>query len=206
MTVTGRPDTLRVMSTPGQRASPGPVYGLVLAAGAGSRFGGPKALALDEDGTPWLHRVVEALRAGGCDEVVVVLGADADRARQLVPVFASSVRALSWRDGLSASLRSGIDALLQTDAGTCIVSPVDVPTMPASVVARVIAAAGAPSSLARATYGAAPGHPVALGRDHWMPITASASGDVGAGPYLRAHGAVEVACDDLWDGADTDTR
>ena len=44
------------------------------AAGAGSRMGMPKALVHDERGS-WLRRGVEVLREGGCDPVVVVLGA-----------------------------------------------------------------------------------------------------------------------------------
>ncbi|MGB6276881.1 MAG: NTP transferase domain-containing protein, partial [Rhodococcus sp. (in: high G+C Gram-positive bacteria)] len=46
--------------------------GVVLAAGAGTRYGSPKVLA--HDGL-WLKTAVQALRNGGCDRVVVVLGA-----------------------------------------------------------------------------------------------------------------------------------
>ena len=46
--------------------------GVLLAAGAGTRFGMPKVLA--ERGA-WLRAAVAALSGGGCDEVVVVLGA-----------------------------------------------------------------------------------------------------------------------------------
>jgi nicotine blue oxidoreductase len=49
-----------------------PVTGIVLAAGAGTRYGMPKVLA-DEGG--WLRRAVAALVDGGCDDGVVVLGA-----------------------------------------------------------------------------------------------------------------------------------
>ena len=45
----------------------------MLAAGAGTRAGGPKALRRDADGVPWLHLAVAALRGGGCDPVLVVL-------------------------------------------------------------------------------------------------------------------------------------
>ena len=61
------------------------VAGLLLAAGAGTRMGRPKALVVDADGTSWLARGVEALRAGGCDEVAVVLGAAVDEARGVRP-------------------------------------------------------------------------------------------------------------------------
>lgn len=49
--------------------------GVVLAAGAGTRFGMPKVLA---DSGEWLVSAANALREGGCAEVVVVLGAAVD--------------------------------------------------------------------------------------------------------------------------------
>ena len=49
------------------------VSGLLLAAGAGRRMGRPKALLRDRTDTPLVVGAVEALRAGGCDDVVVVL-------------------------------------------------------------------------------------------------------------------------------------
>ncbi|MBD8484676.1 nucleotidyltransferase family protein [Frigoribacterium sp. CFBP 8759] len=57
--------------------------GLLLAAGAGTRMGRPKALVVDERG-PWLTRAVTTLLDGGCDRVVVVLGAGATEARALL--------------------------------------------------------------------------------------------------------------------------
>ena len=50
--------------------------GLLLAAGEGRRLGRPKAL-VDVDGELFVERVVRVLRDGGCDPVVVVLGAAA---------------------------------------------------------------------------------------------------------------------------------
>ncbi|HEY6683600.1 MAG TPA: NTP transferase domain-containing protein, partial [Propionibacteriaceae bacterium] len=50
------------------------IIGVLLAAGAGRRAGGPKALRVDPDGTSWLLRSITVLREGGCDAVVVVLG------------------------------------------------------------------------------------------------------------------------------------
>ena len=57
-----------------------PAAGLVLAAGAGRRYGGPKAL-VEYDGQRLVDRAVWTLRAGGADPVLVVLGAAADRVR-----------------------------------------------------------------------------------------------------------------------------
>ena len=53
--------------------------GVLLAAGAGRRAGGPKALRVDADGTSWLLRSIAVLRDGGCAAVIVVLGCQAAR-------------------------------------------------------------------------------------------------------------------------------
>ncbi|WOF22744.1 NTP transferase domain-containing protein [Microbacterium betulae] len=180
--------------------------GIVLAGGAGTRFGGPKALARAADGAPWVRTAVETLREGGCARVVVVLGAGAGEASALVPDDAQVAVAEDWAEGVAASLRAGIRAAGPADA--VVVLPVDTPDTPPSAVRRVVAAAaGEPrSALAQAVYGTRPGHPVLVGARHLAPLAASVSGDRGARPYLVAHGAVEVDCSDLWSGDDIDRR
>lgn len=181
------------------------VTGLVLAAGAGARAGGPKALRRDAEGTPWLHRATAALRDGGCAEVVVVLGAAAEDARALVPEGARIVVAADWGTGLSASLRTGLAASDGSPSAAALVTLVDLPGLPSQVVERVLAEGGeGPGALARAVFDGRPGHPVLLGRDHWAAIAANASGDRGAGSYLRARATIEIECRDVWDGADVD--
>lgn len=187
------------MSTP-----PARVAGIVLAAGAGTRAGGPKALRRDADGMPWLHRAVTALRGGGCDPVLVVLGADAERARALVPAEARVVVADAWAEGLSASLRAGL-AAAPREVTVVVLTLVDLPRLPVAAVERLLAAPLEPATLRRATYDGRPGHPVVIGRDHWEAAAASADGDRGAGRYLRDHGAESVDLSGVWDGADDDT-
>ncbi|WP_243076067.1 NTP transferase domain-containing protein [Microbacterium sp. SS28] len=180
--------------------------GLVLAAGAGTRFGGPKALARTPDGTPWVARAVQTLTDAGCRRVVVALGAAATEARVLVPAAAEVVEVPDWAEGLSATLRAGLRAAV-AGADAAVVVPVDTPELPASAVRRVVAAAGpARRALAQAVYGGEPGHPVFIGADHVDALVDGLSGDRGARRFLVAHGAVEVECEDLWSGADVDTR
>ncbi|VXA94385.1 Molybdopterin-guanine dinucleotide biosynthesis protein MobA [Nocardioides sp. AX2bis] len=169
----------------------------------------PKALVHDPDGRPWLRRAVAVLRDGGCDRVVVVLGARAEEARPLVPAGAEVVVADAWADGLSASLVAGLAHLGRDDGATrpdaALVLLVDLPDLVPAVVARLLPAA-APGALARAAYDGEPGHPVVLGRDHWGGVTATAEGDEGAKAYLRRHRAEVhlVECGDLATGADQD--
>ncbi|WP_210650139.1 NTP transferase domain-containing protein [Nocardioides sp. SYSU D00065] len=180
------------------------VVGLLLAAGAGRRFGGPKALARDDDGTSWLLRAVQALRP--CAEIVVVVGAEAELAAALLPMSVARVRAEDWSEGMGASLRAGLRALAPTDHDVALVSLVDLPDVDAGVVARLCASARGPDDLARAAYGGVPGHPVLLGRRHWAGVADTATGDRGARDYLAAREVALVECGDLATGRDVDSR
>ncbi|QZY28695.1 nucleotidyltransferase family protein [Nocardioides coralli] len=182
------------------------VHGLLLAAGAGSRMGRPKALVVEDDGTPWLTRAVEALLSGGCEAVTVVLGAAADEAASLLPEgSARVVVADDWAAGMGASLRNGLAALAATDADAVLVTLVDLPDVGPEVCRRVLDAATGPDALARATYAGRPGHPVLLGRHHWAGAAGSAEGDTGARAYLARHAVTDVECGDLATGHDVDT-
>lgn len=178
--------------------------GLLLAAGAGTRMGTPKALVREADGTSWLARSVRVLRDGGCERVSVVLGAEAARARRLVPDGVDVVVATDWADGMSASLVAGLGFLETSALEAALVSLVDLPDLTADVVRRVLAAGSGPTALARATYTGRPGHPVLIGRDHWAGVVAAVSGDEGAKAYLMAHHAERVECGDLATGDDQD--
>ncbi|MGA9374884.1 MAG: NTP transferase domain-containing protein, partial [Mycobacterium sp.] len=87
----------------------GNAAGVVLGAGAGTRYGMPKVLAENGD---WLNRAVAALNSGGCDQVVVVLGAAGEDSVTVpgldMPAVSRAVIAADWADGLSASLRAGL--------------------------------------------------------------------------------------------------
>jgi len=170
------------------------VCGIVLAAGAGTRFGGPKVLV-----PGWLSRSVSSLLEGGCDRVVVVLGASLDVAPPSHPSV-THVVADDWANGLSASLRRGLGEANGEDA---LITLVDLPGLPSSVVERVLAAAG---PLRQAVFAGRPGHPVFVAAGHLEAVSASVSGDEGARAYLVANAVEEIECDDLWDGLDIDRR
>jgi CTP:molybdopterin cytidylyltransferase MocA len=182
------------------------VEGLLLAAGAGRRMGMPKALVTDEDGS-WLTRGVVTLREGGCARVTVVLGADAERALPLLDGLDVAVAvADDWAEGMGASLRTGLRALDGSTEPGVVISLVDLPDLVPEVVARVIAAGGLPSALARASYDGRPGHPVLIGHDHWAGVIESAVGDQGARAYLAPREVTLVECGDLATGRDVDSR
>jgi nicotine blue oxidoreductase len=170
----------------------------VLAAGEGRRFGRPKA-AVVVRGERLVDRAVRVLREGGCEPVLVVLGAWVED----VP-GAQRVLNPDWSSGMGSSLRSGLEAVAEhTLAGRVLVTLVDLPGLTAPAVSRVLAS---PAGLAAASYGGAQGHPVLLAREHWAGAAASAQGDRGARSYLAAHaGELElIEVGDVADGTDVD--
>jgi CTP:molybdopterin cytidylyltransferase MocA len=185
--------------------------GLLLAAGAGRRMGGPKALLRDGRGVPFLDRAVGTLLDGGCDTVTVVLGAAADAARRLLDEAGWTadpavdvVVGPDWAEGMGASLRTGLSALLTGGATAALVTLVDLPDVDAAVLRRVAAAGSGPGALVRATYDGRPGHPVLIGREHWAGVASTARGDRGARDYLQVQGATPCECGDLASGRDLD--
>lgn len=186
---------------------PAPV-GVLLAAGAGTRYGMAKSLVRDSSGVPWLVSAIELLRDAGCADILVILGA-APGAAQLIPPDEriSVVVADDWARGLGASLRAGLLAALALPGAphAALITLVDLPGLSAAAAARVVAGHGADNRVLRqATYGGRPGHPVLIGREHWTVLAGSLMGDVGARDYLAAHGATPVECGDLGDGRDVD--
>ncbi|MEU8082096.1 nucleotidyltransferase family protein [Micromonospora sp. NPDC049101] len=177
--------------------------GLLLAAGAGRRYGRPKAL-VELAGEPLVRRGVRLLRDGGCTPVHVVLGAGADEVPDLPG--AVPVRHDSWSEGLGSSLRRGL-ASLPADVPAAVVVLVDQPLLHPVAVHRVRAAYASGALVAVATYAGRPGHPVLLGRDVWPLLDRYAIGDRGARDLLRDRPdlVVEVPCNDVGSPLDVDT-
>ncbi|GAA4741013.1 nucleotidyltransferase family protein [Nocardioides endophyticus] len=183
------------------------MHGLLLAAGAGSRMGMPKALVRADDGEPWLLRGIRALVDGGCTRVTVVLGASAEEALPLLEGSgATGIVVADWADGMSASLRAGLAALTVTDSDAVVVTLVDLPDVGPDVVRRLLDPPPGPATLRRASYDGRVGHPVVIGRDHWVGVADETSGDRGARGYLATHDVEVVECGDLASGQDVDRR
>ena len=182
------------------------VAGLVLAAGGGSRYGSPKALVRLR-GRLLVERAADLLAAGGCDPVVVVLGAAADQVLAAAWLPRAGVRTVvnpDWPTGMGSSLRVGL-AAVPAEAEAVVVTLVDTPGLGPESVRRLVAAGG-PDGAAQATYGGRRGHPVLLGRTVITEVAAAATGDRGAGPWLAAHPERVrlVPCDGTGDPRDVD--
>jgi nicotine blue oxidoreductase len=156
---------------------------VVLAAGAATRFGGPKQQLL-------VPSVLERLGQSPVDEIVVVAGA-----HELGEVGARVVDCPDWERGPGASLRCGL-AALPPGAEAAVVVLGDGPNLAPEAVERVLAAwREGLGDVVAAGYGGNRGHPLLLARSTWEGIP-----DEG----MRALPVVLVPCDDLGTPGDVD--
>jgi molybdenum cofactor cytidylyltransferase len=177
------------------------IGGLVLAAGAATRFGGHKQLA-ELDGRPLLEHALRAMAAAPVDRVVVVLGSGADEIVAGVDLHgANPLVCPRWEKGQAASLACGLAALATADA--VVVTLGDQPRMTTDAIRRVVERRNGAAAV-RATYAGEPGHPVLLERELFDRLR-DVSGDLGARNLLMSVQVHDVPCDDLGGGEDVDT-
>lgn len=160
---------------------------LVLAAGAGRRFGGAKLLA-PLAGAPVIRRTVERVTAAGFDGVVVATGADHDAIVDALSGLDCHVVATpGWEEGMAASLRAGLAALGVPRRGVFVFLG-DMPLVPVHLCPRLADMAEAAGYAARPRVGGRPGHPAAFTRAA-VPDLARLTGDRGAAELLRGRQA-----------------
>jgi CTP:molybdopterin cytidylyltransferase MocA len=178
---------------------------VVLAAGAGSRFGARAGAKLRAEvrGRPVLSWAVaaalDAAAAGAVGEVIVVVGDD--RFADLLPAAVRPVGCPRWRDGQAHSLQAGLAAAAAAGAPAAVVGLGDAPLVPGEAWARVARAQGAP--VAVAAFGDRRGPPVRLDRSVWSLLPTG--GDEGARVLWQARSDLVVTVDCPGDPLDVDT-
>jgi molybdenum cofactor cytidylyltransferase len=178
------------------------IGGIVLAAGAGTRFGGGKQLAL-LDGRPLLEHALRTMTAAPLGRVLVVLGSGAEEVAAAVDLHgAEPLFCERWDEGQAASLASALAELQDCEA--VVVTLGDQPRVSPDAIRRVIAARGDGAEAVRATYRGEPGHPVLLEQTLFERLR-NVTGDHGARNLLLRVQTREVPCDDLGGGEDVDT-
>jgi len=157
------------------------IAAVILAAGAGRRMGGPKALLMLE-GETLLHRAARIALEAGCRPVIAVVGGWdpglADLDVQAVPNAQAS-------EGMASSIRAGV-AALPPDVTALLLLAVDQPAVDAPLLQRLLAlAATAPGHTTACAYAGTVGIPALLPR-RLFPELAVLRGDRGAkGLLLR---------------------
>lgn len=178
----------------------------MLAAGAGTRYGQPKAFVRFE-GELLVARAARELIAAGCAPVIVVLGAGREaQPKWQPPPEVEMVANPQWEEGIGSSLRCGLSAVEGSGADAVLLTLVDLPWVGAPAHRRVVAA-WQPGDLAVvASYGGEPGHPVLFPATAFKALARQAAGDVGARGWLRANSARvrQVDCSDVATASDVD--
>ncbi|MET0771839.1 MAG: nucleotidyltransferase family protein [Candidatus Limnocylindrales bacterium] len=185
---------------------------VVLAAGAGIRFGGGKLLA-DLEGRPMLQHVLDAVREVAPGRCVVVMGADA-------PVIETRI---DWRDevrvvnptpaaGLASSLRVGVATCLDLQpslTGIMVVlgdQPRTSPDVMRALIRAVPAARAAGAWAVVPRYARGGGNNPALLLGDALARVPDLEGDRGMGALLAAQPSLVHAVDVAGTNPDVDTR
>jgi len=167
--------------TPGRRPSKR-VAGVVLAAGASTRFqapsGEPKQLHRIRGETLVRRICLEAL-ASDLDETILVTGHARERVEaEVADLDLSLVHNAAYADGQSGSVCCGLGRV-STGAPGAMFLPVDQPDLDAAVIDRLLAAFGGPESIVVPAHHGRRGAPVTFGRS-WFERLHELRGDQGA--------------------------
>jgi nicotine blue oxidoreductase len=179
------------------------IVSIVLAAGAGTRFGARKQLA-PLAGRPLLEHALAAAAASPSSSTLLVLGSEAAAIEGAIDLGgAVTVHCQDWERGPGASLACGL-AALGPETAAALVTLGDEPFVPPAAARRLIAARRHDLPALRATYRGRPGHPVLIERSLFASLIDAAPGRKPAA-VLREAGIVAVECGDLGDPGDVDT-
>ena len=188
------------------------IHAIVLAAGASSRMGQPKAaLRLGQTGETLIARVIRTLLSGGAPGVVVVAGAHVDAERSALPPNnprARLVEHAGWQQGQLSSLLAGLAAIDQPLLEGALVTLVDVPLVKPATVAAIIAEwRRTRAPIVRPVQGERHGHPVMFDASIFQDLR-EADPAVGAKAVFVKHraGIVNVDVNDPGAFEDIDTR
>jgi CTP:molybdopterin cytidylyltransferase MocA len=187
------------------------ISAIVLAAGAGSRFGGGKLLA-SYQGRPLVEAVLCKLHEAPVNEIIAVVGdktgAEEERLRHVCSLYGALIAENpKWEEGISTSVKRGL-AACSSDASGAVVVLGDQPLVGARAVERLVEAHEGGAAVAVATYGGKRRNPALFARGTWPMLEEELSGDEGARRFLKRHPEMvtEVPCDDVADPTDVDTR
>jgi molybdenum cofactor cytidylyltransferase len=183
---------------------------IVLAAGKSSRMGRTKATLPLDGGDTFLSRIVRTFSAASVEDVVVVVGHDADA---IVASFSGRDAAARFVDnpdydqGQLSSLVAGLRVVDRPGVVAVLVTLVDVPLVSASTVRAVVERyRQTRAPVVRPVRGGDHGHPVLIDRSLFDAIR-KADPATGAKPIIRANvsAAGDVVVDDPGAFSDVDT-
>src|SRR5262245_48627099 len=163
---------------------------VVLAAGLSTRMGRPKPLLALPGGETFVTRIVRSFLESGVDDVVVVLGHEADPvAAKLIEsgVAARFVVNEAYQTGQLSSVLRGLNAIDRPGVRAMLLTLVDVPLVsPATIRAVIDRYKTTRAPIVRPVRGSEHGHPVLIDRS-LFPLLRAADSNEGAKPIVRSH-------------------
>jgi CTP:molybdopterin cytidylyltransferase MocA len=182
---------------------------VVLAAGKSTRMGRTKAL-LPLGGETFVSRILRTFRSAGVEEVVVVVGHDAERVSDVLGRMDAAPRVIvnpDYESGQLSSILAGLRAVDRPGVHAMLLTLVDVPLVAADTVRAVLSRYRTSSApVVRPVNGNRHGHPVLLDR-RLFGLLRGAAPAAGAKPIVRAHasalGDVEVSDEGAFTDIDT---
>ena len=166
---------------------------MVLAAGASRRMGQANKLTVPVDGTPMVARVVDTLREGGVQRVLVVTGHAPEEIRgALGDRDVEVVHNPDYEEGMGASVRAGV-SVVGNDVDGVLIALGDMPWVSTDVIGRLLDAFTPDGDLSIyiPMFGRKRGNPVLWGSRHF-PELRQLSGDVGGKALFHRH--AEAIC------------
>ena len=182
------------------------IAGIVLAAGRSARMAPRNKLLAPIRGMPMIRRVTASVLESGVSPVVVVTGYEADHiVEALNGLDVTSVTNPSYADGMSTSLKAGLEAVSPSADGVLICLG-DMPEIEIPVIHALLAAFTGPDAICVPVHRGRRGNPVLWGRKYFAEMMALI-GDAGAKPLMARHAnrliEVEVAADSIFEDVDS---
>ncbi|AUX10111.1 molybdenum cofactor cytidylyltransferase [Halalkaliarchaeum desulfuricum] len=174
------------------------VGGVVLAAGTSSRFEGGNKLAVELDGEPIVRRATRCLLRSRLEEVVVIVGFEADRIAALVEDLPVAVRRNErFSEGQSTSVRTGVDHAVDRGWSAAVFGLGDMPFVdPTTVDSLIEAHENSEGSILWPSFEGERGNPVLFSGEHFDALR-SVTGDRGGRRLVETHpGSTPVPVDD----------
>lgn len=164
------------------------IAGLILAAGRSQRMGSSKLTLPWKDGQTVVEAVVAALRAGGLERLLVVVGGDRQAVERALAVYeVEVVENPDYAQGeMLASIQVGLRAMGEAPQAAML-TPGDLPAIqPATVRAVAAAWTSSKDPLCVPVHDGRRGHPVLVPRRYWPDLLSLGPGD-SLRTFLRLH-------------------
>ena len=182
---------------------------IILAAGASRRMGQPKQLLKMTQQHTFVEHAIIAAKGTTCEQIVVVLGANAAAIQKIVASHqTSTIVNENWQAGMGTSLQKGLTFLLEQtpDLAAVIISVCDQPYLSATIFNQLIEQyRSSDAPIVSANYGQKMGVPALLDQQ-FFPELLALQADEGARRIIQNNLSLVATVEFAAGGIDLDTK